>query len=116
MVAPLTSNGEQPSGKEDRTASPLGEPWFYSFLERFAGAAMALGLILVGFAGMALFYPVFLLFSHGNVLTASFVLIGGALGIALLALLAIFQVALILLAVDTSRAVRDVRKNTSRSD
>jgi hypothetical protein len=120
IAVPPPEPAPQPAAPKERPFKSLvggftggAEPWFYPFLERFSLLAMILGLVLVGLAALALVFQVIALLSY-SVLMALAALVGGLVTLALMALVVTFQVALIFLAVDVGRALRDIRRNTGK--
>jgi hypothetical protein len=94
------------------------EPWYYGVLEKYAMLALWLGVAVcvLGFLTFLVNMLAFAvaMFKYGNPFVAFFTmilsLVGGALVLALALLAVVFQVALVLLAVDAARNLREVKR------
>jgi hypothetical protein len=94
-----------------------GEPWCYGFLEKYALTFLWIGVTVVGLLGLGTVVSLLVALGHsGAGLYTILALIFTLLVLVLLVLGFVFGAALILLAVDAGRNLREIRRHTpSRS-
>jgi hypothetical protein len=111
----LPPQGEAPPlpDEDEAGADAEGEPWYYGFLDRYAKFGLALGaaVCVLGFVAFTVVTVLGAVQAGGAGLAAAVLAVLFGLLVLLLALLAlVFQVALIRLAVDAARNLRELRR------
>jgi hypothetical protein len=110
---------EQEGAAVQAAAGPISrpagsEPWWYGFLEKYALTAMWTGVTVIGLLGLGTVVSLLVVLGQsGAILYTILALIVTLLVLVLLVLGVVFGAALILLAVDVGRNLREIRRNTT---